>query len=102
MKTNNNSKRLTTEELQQLHAKLAIEDRNETQGISCLLNNNERLITPNKVTATVEVIGEPNHHYNHTVSFYNVRTTVYHDDVNYGNRFSDDWYFMENDYDDNV
>ena len=40
------------------------------------LNNNQRLITPNKVTATVSVIGEPNHHYNHTVSFYNVRTTV--------------------------
>ena len=40
MQTNNNSKGLTTEELQQLHAKLAIEDRNETQGISCLLNNN--------------------------------------------------------------
>jgi hypothetical protein len=66
------------------------------------LNNNERLITPNKVTATVEVIGEPNHHYNHVESFYNVRETVYHDDVNYGNRFPDDWYFMENDYDDNV
>ena len=40
------------------------------------LNNNERLITPHKVTATVSVIGQPNHHYNHTVSFYNVRTTV--------------------------
>jgi len=67
MQTNTNSKRLTTEELQQLHAKLAIEDRNETQGISCLINNNE-----------------------------------YHDDINYGNRFADDWYFMDNDYDDNV
>ena len=38
MQTNNNSKGLTTEELQQLHAKLAIEDRNETRGISCLIN----------------------------------------------------------------
>ena len=54
-------------------------------------NNNSRLITPNKVTATVSVIGEPNHHYNHTVSFYNVRTTVY-----------PDYYILENDYDDNV
>ncbi len=26
----------------------------------------------------------------------------YHDDINYGNRFPDDWYFMDNDYDDNV
>ena len=55
------------------------------------LNNKQRLITPNKVTATVEVIGEPNHHYNHVESFYNVRTTVY-----------PDYYILENDYDDNV
>jgi len=55
------------------------------------LNNNQRLITPHKITATVSVIGEPNHHYNHTVSFYNVRETVY-----------PDYYTLENDYDDNV
>ena len=55
------------------------------------LNNNQRLITPHKVTATVSVIGEPNHHYNHVESFYNVRTTVY-----------PDYYTLENDYDDNV
>ena len=42
------------------------------------LNKNERLITPHKVIATVSVIGEPNHHYNHVVKFYNVRTTVPH------------------------
>ena len=39
MQTNNNSKGLTTEELQQLYAGLAIEDRNETRGISCLIVN---------------------------------------------------------------
>ena len=55
------------------------------------LNNNQRLITPNKVIATVEVMGEPNHHYNHVEPFYNVRTTVY-----------PDYYTLENDYDDNV
>jgi hypothetical protein len=55
------------------------------------LNNNERLITPHKITATVSVIGEPNHHYNHVESFYNVRTTVH-----------PDYYTLENDYDDNV
>ena len=42
------------------------------------LNKNERLITPHKVTATVSVIGQPNHHYNNVEKFYNVRTTVPH------------------------
>ena len=66
------------------------------------LNNNERLITPNKVTATVEVIGEPNHHYNHVESFYNVRTTVY-PNSNIDEETLNDWLYMkENDYDDNV
>ena len=66
------------------------------------LNNNERLITPHKVTATVEVIGEPNHHYNHTESFYNVRTTVY-PNSNIDEETLNDWLYMkENDYDDNV
>jgi len=66
------------------------------------LNNNERLITPHKITATVEVIGEPNHHYNHVESFYNVRTTVY-PNSNIDEETLNDWLYMkENDYDDNV
>ena len=66
------------------------------------LNNNERLITPHKVTATVEVIGDPNHHYNHVESFYNVRTTVY-PNSNIDEETLNDWLYMkENDYDDNV
>ena len=65
-------------------------------------NNNSRLITPNKVTATVSVIGEPNHHYNHVESFYNVRTTVY-PNSNIDEETLNDWLYMkENDYDDNV
>ena len=65
-------------------------------------NNNQRLITPNKVTATVSVIGEPNHHYNHVESFYNVRTTVY-PNSNIDEATLNDWLYMkENDYDDNV
>jgi len=32
---------LTTEEYQQLKAQLAIEDRNETQGLSCLIDTQE-------------------------------------------------------------
>ena len=65
-------------------------------------NNNERLITPHKITATVEVIGEPNHHYNHVESFYNVRTTVY-PNSNIDEETLNDWLYMkENDYDDNV
>ena len=31
---------LTTEEYQQLKAQLVIEDRNETQGLSCLIDSN--------------------------------------------------------------
>ena len=31
---------LTTEEYQQLKARLVIEDRNETQGLSCLIDSN--------------------------------------------------------------
>ena len=66
------------------------------------LNNNELLITPHKITATVEVIGEPNHHYNHVESFYNVRTTVY-PNSNIDEETLNDWLYMkENDYDDNV
>ena len=66
------------------------------------LNNNERLITPHKITATVEVIGEPNHPYNHVESFYNVRTTVY-PNSNINEETLNDWLYMkENDYDDNV
>ena len=66
------------------------------------LNNNERLITPHKITATVEVIGDPNHHYNHVESFYNVRTTVY-PNSNIDEETLNDWLYMkENDYDDNV
>jgi len=33
---------LTTEEYQQLKAQLAIEDRNETQGLSCLIDTQEQ------------------------------------------------------------
>ena len=32
---------LTTEEYQQLKARLAIEDRNETQGLSCLIDTQQ-------------------------------------------------------------
>ena len=38
----------------------------------------------------------------HPQSTDKVTTTEYHDDINYGNRFADDYYFMDNDYDDNV
>jgi len=33
---------MNTNELQQYHARLAIEDRNETQGLSCLIDTQEQ------------------------------------------------------------
>tara|TARA_R100000655_G_scaffold39729_1_gene75057 strand:- start:1299 stop:1481 length:183 start_codon:yes stop_codon:yes gene_type:complete len=57
-------------------------------------NNNSQQIRPYKFKATVEVIGEPNHPYNHVIWIDSVTRT--------NPQSQPDYYTLENDYDDNV